>query len=142
MSRMPLFLLVLACASAVPSYAQIQSARGVGSSRVHAVPQPAHNPAASDTTPLNCSRPEVRYHPHPGVSLLCKRWEDRLLQDSAKRSGRPAPSSSVVVLPALGTPDAKRTGFSCVGGQAFQRIDNGWVQVMAPGGGWQRCEGG
>jgi len=122
--------------------AQVQSARGRGTPRVGPAPVAAHNPAAKDTTPLNCSRPEVRLHPHPGVSMLCKRWEDRLLQDSAHRAGRPAPSSSVVNLPALGTPDAKRTGFVCISGQAFQRIEHGWSQLMAPEGGWQRCEGG
>lgn len=65
---------------------------------------------------------------------MCERWERRLLSDSARQAGRPAPSGSVINLPSLGSADAKATGFACIGGQAFQKIPNGWPQVMAPAG--------
>lgn len=135
-------VLAVAIACAPTALAQVKTARGTGEPRVHYQPRVAHNPASQDTTPLNCSRPEVKFHPHQGVRLMCERWERRLLSDSARRAGRPAPSDSVINLPSLGSADAKATGFACIGGQAFQKIPNGWSQVMAPAGGWQRCEEG
>lgn len=136
------WIFLLSLLVAVPGFAQVQSAAGKGVGRAGTGPRAAHNSAARDTTPLNCTRSEVKYHPHPGVKMLCERWERQLLQDESRRAGRPAPSSSVVALPALGSSDARRLGFACIGGQAFQRLPNGWSQVMAPEGGWQRCEGG
>lgn len=137
-----IFLLSLLLVVPVVGISQVQSAAGKGVRRMEAGPRAAHNSAANDTTPLNCSRDEVRFNPHPGVRLLCERWERRLLQEESRRAGRPAPSSSVVVLPPLGSSEAKRLGFVCIGGQAFERLPNGWSQLMAPEGGWQRCEGG
>lgn len=46
------------------------TARGAGKPRVQYQPRVAHNPAAQDTTPLNCSRPEVKSHPPDSVILL------------------------------------------------------------------------
>lgn len=135
-------LILLLLLVPVIGFAQVQSAAGKGVRRVESGPRPANNSAAKDTTPLNCSRPDVKYNPHPGVRLLCERWERRLLQDESKRVGRTAPSASVVALPSLGSPEAKQLGFVCIGGQAFERLSNGWSQLMAPEGGWQRCEGG
>jgi len=31
------------------------------------------------------------------------------------------------------------TGTACIGGQAFRKLPNGWEQIHAAGGGWQRC---
>ncbi|KLA51904.1 hypothetical protein XEUV683_14445, partial [Xanthomonas euvesicatoria] len=56
--------------------------------------------------------------------------------------GITAPSDSVITLPGLGTAEAKQLGYACVGGQAMKRLRNGWEQVAAPAGGWQRCLGG
>ena len=135
------FCLLLAFVAPV-ALSQTKAAHGAGQSRVQYQPRVAHNPAANDTTPLNCSRPQIKMNPHQGVRIMCERWERHLLSDSAKRAGRPAPSDSVVRLPSLGSASAKATGFACIGGQAFQKIPNGWSQVMAPAGGWQRCEEG
>lgn len=137
-----MLLVAMTAAVMAPALAQVQTARGAGKPRVQYQPRVAHNPAAQDTTPLNCSRPEVKSHPHQGVRLMCERWERHLLADSARQVGRPAPSDSVILLPSLGSSDARATGFACIGGQAFQKIPNGWNQVMSPAGGWQRCEEG
>jgi hypothetical protein len=134
--------LVVSIAFTPAALAQVKAARGGGESRIQYQPRVAPNPASQDTTPLNCSRPEVKFHPHQGVRLMCERWERHLLADSARRAGRPAPSDSVIRLPSLGSDDANATGFACIGGQAFQKIPNGWNQVMSPAGGWQRCEEG
>src|SRR5690606_18605214 len=45
-------------------------------------------------------------------------------------------------LPAMGSNEARDLGYACIGGQAMRRLANGWEQVMARGGGWQRCRGG
>lgn len=137
-----IFVAAVLSAFSFSAVGQVQSAQGAGTPRVGSTSKAPYNAAGRDTTPLNCSRPDVRFHPHLGVRLLCERWERRLLQDSARRAGQPAPSSSVVRLPALGSSEAKRHGFACIGGQAFEKLPNGWAQVMAPEGGWQRCEGG
>lgn len=72
----------------------------------------------------------------------CQGVENMLLQDEARRAGRPAPSDSIIDLPGLGSPEAKSLGYACVGGQAFKRLSNGWAQVHSVGGDWQRCRGG
>jgi len=64
------------------------------------------------------------------------------LQSEARRQGRPVPSAGVLSLPGLGTPEARELGVACVNGQALRKLQNGWEQVMAAGGGWQRCRGG
>lgn len=101
--------------------------------RVKAAP---YNSAAKDTTPLNCEK--YRTHPHPGMIGFCEGMETTLLQNEARRQGRPTPSRTVVKLPAMGTPAAKDLGYACIGGTAMRRLANGWEQV-ANGAGWQRC---
>lgn len=102
-------------------------------------PQP-YNSAAKDTTPFNCE--QWRRHPHPGMVGFCESIEYMVLSSEAQRQGRPAASRSVVTLPAMGSAEAKELGYACIGGQAFRRIPNGWEQVSARDGGWQRCTGG
>lgn len=101
--------------------------------RVKAAP---YNSAAKDTTPLNCEK--YRTRPHPGMIGFCEGMETTLLQNEARRQGRPTPSRTVVKLPAMGTPAAKDLGYACIGGTAMRRLANGWEQV-ANGAGWQRC---
>ena len=105
-----------------------------------ATPRPSPR-MATDTTPLNCFE-NFRQNPNPIFLALCVSHEQNMVQGNARRSGQPVPSSSVVSLPALGSPSAKVNGFACIGGQAFRKIPNGWEQVYAKGGAWQRCTGG
>ena len=125
-----------------PLHAQtIRAARGVAAPAPYTPPvrQP-HNSMARDTTPFNCD--QYRHHPHPGMQPYCQSIENMVLRDEARRQGRPAPSDSIIRLPALGSEQAKTLGYACVGGQAFKRLKNGWEQVSAAAGGWQRCQGG
>lgn len=119
---------------------QVQSARGKGMPRVTSTPKASHNSMANDTTPFKCE--QYRNHPHPGMYDFCQNMENTLLADEARRAGRPGPSESIVELPALGSPEAKQLGYTCIGGQAFKRLANGWEQVHSSAGGWQRCRGG
>ena len=61
------------------------------------------------------------------------------LRNEARMQGRPAPSDSIIRLPALASEQAKTLGYACVGEQAFKRLKNGWEQVSSGDGGWQRC---
>ena len=138
-----LLTVVFACFLAFSASAQtVTTYRAKPAPRVPAPKAAPYNSAAKDTTPLNCDRPEVKHHLHPAVRPLCEGWEARLLRDEARRQGRPGPSDSVVPLPALGTSAAKATGLACIGGQGFRKIPNGWEQLYAGAGGWQRCTGG
>ena len=132
-------LLIVFCCMAVPAFAQ--------SVRVYTPPPKPTKPAAAprqpyhsmakDTTPFNCDR--YRAHPHPGMVRYCQSIENMTLRNEARRQGRPAASDSIIRLPGLGTPAAKDLGYACVGGQAMRRLANGWEQVSAKDGGWQRC---
>lgn len=127
-------------AAAAPCVAQqIHSAASPASRPLPAAPKPAHNAMAKSTTPFNCDQYRWPNHPHPGMKAYCERVESRTLSDEARRAGRPGPSNDVVDLPALGSDAARRTGLSCVGGQAMRKLPNGWEQVSSPSGGWQRC---
>lgn len=103
-------------------------------------PRQPYNSMAKDTTPLDCE--QYRDHPHPTMQQLCQGWENSLVQGEAHRQGRPGPSAGIVDLPALGSAEARKLGYACVGGQAMRKLANGWEQVMSPNGGWQRCRGG
>ncbi|KAF1727770.1 hypothetical protein CSC76_09255 [Pseudoxanthomonas mexicana] len=72
---------------------------------------------------------------------LCEEWERNHIQSEARRAGRPGPSSSIVDLPPLGSPEGRRTGIICIGGQAMRKLSNGWQQLWGNDG-WQRCRGG
>lgn len=124
---------------AFSSQAQLQSATGPKPKPLPPAEKPAYNSMSKSTTPFNCQELAWPNHPHPGMKAYCERLEARTLSDEARRAGRPAPSDSVVTLPSLGSDAAKRSGFACIGGQAFRKLPNGWEQVSAPAGGWQRC---
>lgn len=128
-------------AGIAPAGAQtIRSAVGTTHRPYIAPARQPYNSMAKDTTPFNCE--QYRNHPHPGMAAYCQSVENMTLQNEARRQGRPAPSSSIIRLPGLGTPEAKQLGYACVGGQAFKRLSNGWEQLSASEGGWQRCQGG
>lgn len=130
---------VLLAITGTVSAQQIHSARGPAPKPIPAAPKAAHNSMAKTTTPFNCQELAWPNHPHPGMKAYCERIEARTLSDEARRAGRPGPSDSVVSLPSLGSDAAKRSGFACIGGQAFRKLPNGWSQVSSPAGGWQRC---
>lgn len=130
-----LLLMVASSASAQ----QIHSARGPTSKPLPAAPRPAHNSMAKTTTPFNCEQYRWPNHPHPGMKPLCDGLEANALQQESRQAGRPSPSAEVVVLPAMGTDAAKRSGMACIGGQAMRRLPNGWEQVSSRSGGWLRC---
>ncbi|BCX43885.1 MULTISPECIES: hypothetical protein [Stenotrophomonas] len=136
--RLGAICVLLAVTGAV-SAQQIHSARGPAPKPIPAAPKAAHNSMAKTTTPFNCQELAWPNHPHPGMKAYCERIEARTLSDEARRAGRPGPSDSVVSLPPLGSDAAKRSGFACIGGQAFRKLPNGWSQVSSPAGGWQRC---
>jgi len=136
-------LTLLAALAAFSLAAHGQTIRAQGPKPTPAKPayRPAqpYNSMARDTTPFNCD--QYRGHPHPGMVGFCEGIEHMTLQNEARRQGRPGASKSVVALPALGSPEASQLGYACVGGQAFKRLANGWEQVSAAEGGWQRCKG-
>ena len=103
-------------------------------------PRQPYNSMARDTTPFNCE--QYRAHPHPGMVGFCEGVEHSVLKAEAQRQGRPGASASVIALPAMGSAEARELGYACIGGQAMRRLANGWEQVMAREGGWQRCRGG
>lgn len=134
------FLAVMLAVYSVAALGQVQSARGKGTPRVTSTPKAAHNSMANGTTPFKCD--QYRNHPHPGMHGFCQSMENTILANEARQAGRPGPSDSIVDLPALGSAEAKQLGYACIGGQAFKRLANGWEQVHAREGGWQRCRGG
>ncbi|MGV8959713.1 MAG: hypothetical protein ACOH1V_04935 [Stenotrophomonas sp.] len=127
------------CTAAAPAQT-VRSAVGVQQRKHIPPPRQPHNAMARDTTPFNCE--QYRNHPHPGMFGYCQGMENMTLRNEARRQGRPAPSDSIIRLPPLGSEQAKTLGYACVGGQAFKRLSNGWEQVSAAEGGWQRCQGG
>jgi hypothetical protein len=126
-------------ATGAASAQQIHSARGPAPKPLPAAPRPAHNSMAAGTTPFNCEQYRWPNHPHPGMKPLCDGLEANVLQGESRQAGRPKPSTEVVALRAMGTDAAKRSGMACIGGQAMRRLSNGWEQILAPSGGWQRC---
>jgi hypothetical protein len=118
----------------------LRTATGKAPARITAPTRQPYNAMAKDTTPFNCE--QYRHHPHPGMAGYCQSIEAMALQNEAHRQGRPAPSASVIRLPGLGSAEAKQLGLACVGGQVLKRLPNGWAQVSAAAGGWQRCQGG
>lgn len=131
------------CLLVCPHGAAAQSMRSATGKATHTYIPPVrqpHNSMARDTTPFNCE--QYRTHPHPGMVRYCQGIENMTLRNEAQRQGRPAPSDSIIALPGLGTAEAKQLGYACVGGQAMKRLRNGWEQVSAAAGGWQRCQGG
>ena len=130
---------ILFLSLAVSSQAQLQSATGPAAKPLPAAPKAAYNSMSKSTTPFNCQELAWPNHPNPGMKAYCERVEARTLSAEAQRAGRPGPSDSVVNLPRLGSDGSKRSGTACIGGQAFRKLPNGWEQIHAAGGGWQRC---
>jgi len=118
--------------------AQTRSATGGGVPRVSQPKPAAYNPLSKSTTPFNCRRYRDQVFPID-MQTYCQNIENSYIQSEARRVGRPAPSASIVTLPSLGSPEAKRAGVACVGGTAMRRLSNGWEQLPASDGGWQRC---
>ncbi|MBD9368404.1 hypothetical protein [Xanthomonas sp. XNM01] len=135
---------VVVVAALAAGSVQAQTVRAVGPQGVQAPhqhkPQQPYNSMRTSSTPFNCE--QYRRHPHPGMLGFCEGMEVMSLQNEARRQGRPVPSTGVLSLPGLGTPEARELGVACVNGQALRKLQNGWEQVMAAGGGWQRCRGG
>lgn len=132
-------LCMLACVQGLPAQ-NMRSATGKATSKYIPPTRQPYNSMARDTTPFNCE--QYRAHPHPGMVCYCQGIENMALRNEARSQGRPAPSDSIIALPGLGTAEAKQLGYTCVGGQAMKRLRNGWEQVSAATGGWQRCQGG
>jgi hypothetical protein len=130
-----LLLISLACSA----QAQLQSATGPRAKPLPPAPKAAYNSMSKSTTPFNCQESAWPNHPHPGMKAYCEQVEAHTLSSEAQRAGRPGPSSSVIGLPPLGSEASKRSGTACIGGQAFRKLPNGWEQIHAPAGGWQRC---
>ncbi|MDR6840697.1 hypothetical protein [Pseudoxanthomonas sacheonensis] len=129
------FTLALVCC-AFPAFAQLLASKPKASSPPARVKAAPYNSASKDTTPLDCEK--YRAHPHPGMIGFCQGMETSLLQNEARRQGRPTPSQSVIRLPTMGTPAAKELGYACIGGSAMRKLPNGWEQVATTAG-WQRC---
>jgi hypothetical protein len=134
-----LLALALVAAGAVAQTVRAQAPHGQYKPASPAPRQP-YNSMARDTTPFNCE--EYRGHPHPGMVGFCEGVERSVLKAEARMQGRPAPSASVINLPPMGSAEACELGYACIGGQAMRRLENGWEQVLAREGGWQRCRGG
>jgi hypothetical protein len=133
-----LVFIMLTC-SAVAASAQVHSATGGRVQRITSTTQAAANPLSKSVTPFECDQyRDGNYPPH--WRKFCQDYESHYIQGEARRVGRPSPSASVVSLPALGSVAAKSTGMACVGGTSMRRLSNGWEQVSAPDGGWQRCK--
>ncbi|SEM19553.1 hypothetical protein SAMN05428989_3332 [Pseudoxanthomonas sp. GM95] len=131
----------LTSAAVMPATAQtVRSAVGTPQRPYIPPTRQPHSSTAKDATPLHCE--QYRTHPNPGMVRYCEGLENTLLQNEAQRQGKPAPSRSVIQLPGLGTPEAKALGYACVNGRALKRLSNGWAQVSAADGVWQRCQGG
>jgi hypothetical protein len=120
------------------AHAQTRTATGGGVPRVPTPKPAAYNPLSKSTTPFNCRQYRREDYPFD-MRAYCQSIENSYIQSEAQRVGRPTPSASVAALPALGTSEAKRTGIACAGGTAMKRVTNGWGQLSAPDGGWQRC---
>lgn len=130
---------LMLCLSFSVSSQTIRSHTAKPAPRVPVAKAAPHNSMGRDTTPMNCE--QYRRHPHPGMLGFCESMENMVVLGEAKRQGRPTPSTRVVQLPGLGSPEAKQLGYACVGGAAMKKIPNGWEQVIGVDG-WQRCTGG
>lgn len=136
--RTVVLLIALMCAAA--NAQSVRTATGKPEPRIVSTPRAGYNSTAKDTTPFNCDN--YRRHPHPTFFSYCQAIEASTIQSEARRIGRPGASTEIVDLPSLGSSEAKRIGFACIGGQAMKRLTNGWEQVSSPHGGWLRCRGG
>lgn len=84
---------------------------------------PYHQPAAS--IPKECSDTRA----NPWLGAVCTHIS----------RGRPQASNERLAIPAYGSAEAKRTGFSCIDGLAMRRLQNGWEQLRDGSGNFYRC---
>jgi hypothetical protein len=97
---------------------------------------------AQDTTPFQCERLTVANTGSwvaPILRDFCETQEAHTAQAFAKILGKPRPSTEVYLLPAYGSPKARRVGLACIGGTAMRRLPNGWEQLRNPTYNWIRC---
>lgn len=83
--------------------------------------------------PQDCSSITKQSPLNPYAYLFrdyCEQSNARYKQTAAKIMGRPQPSTTVLKVPAHGTPEAKRYGVACMGGLVMLRIKNGWEQAL------------
>ena len=117
--RQGVSLALLFCVSAAASAQVHVSKPGASASAA-----PGYHRSPSQT-PKECSQPSL----DPWLAALCK----------TITRGKPQASDEVVTLPAHGTPEAKRSGYACVGGLAMRRLQNGWEQVRDSRSNFVRC---
>lgn len=92
--------------------------------------------ASAQQTPPQCFEKSAAFN--PWVQAMCDHYNGSLGR-TARALGKPIPSKQVIQLPAHGSPEAKRTGLSCIGGLAMLRLDNGWSQMLTPEHNYLRC---
>ncbi len=83
--------------------------------------------------PQDCSSITEQNKLNPYAYLFrdhCERIDARTKQTTARILGRPQPSQRVLIVPAHGSDEAKRTGVACMGGLVMLRIENGWQQAL------------
>lgn len=83
--------------------------------------------------PQDCSVITKQNPANPYAYLFrnyCEQSDARLKQTIAKIYGSPQPSTTVLTVPAHGTPEAKRYGVACMGGLVMLRIKHGWEQAL------------
>lgn len=85
--------------------------------------RPYHRPASQ--VPKECE--DTRGN--PWLAAVCS-WVNR---------GRPQASGAWLDIPAYGSPEAKRTGYACMGGLAMRRLANGWEQLRDRSNNFYRC---
>lgn len=98
-----------------------------------ATPQSKRYGDISYAQPQDCSVITKQNPANPYAYLFrdyCERSDARMKQTLAKVYGRPQPSTTVLTVPAHGTPEAKRYGVACMGGLVMLRIKNGWEQAL------------
>jgi hypothetical protein len=97
------------------------------------VAQSKHYGDISYAQPQDCGVITKQNPANPYAYLFrnyCEQSDARLKQTIAKIYGRPQPSTTVLKVPAHGTPEAKRYGVACMGGLVMLQIKNGWEQAL------------
>lgn len=105
------------------------------------LPLAAHSQNYSNA-PMSCHDVLRDAPPFPHVLAarrMCERSDVQTSQVLAKIFGQPQPSKDVWVLPAYGTPIAKRLGYACIDGLAMRKLPNGWEQVRDETQRYRKC---
>jgi hypothetical protein len=117
MFRAAVFLAIL---SSFPASAQIRVSKPAPPALARG---PYHQPAAQ--IPKECNDTRA----NPWLGAVC----------SYISRGRPQASGQRLSIPAYGSAEAKRTGYSCIDGLAMRRLSNGWEQLRDSSGNFYRC---